>query len=549
MIGLFFICAKLNRRSMGENFREVCKIISSNLYVKTHSNSENIAHFQNQEIGYLYISELLVKYDTSKLNLKKKKLSFLSFDDSCINHHTNLHHKVRKRFENLVGNLGLFVENKESKLIITFQKPRIFSGHITCGKEQIFIRSDLPEVKINFIDEKYKFCKNKLEKQLSIDLSKLSFSGVTQTSLKYKRDAYWCKQEFIEANSCKKVSDLMEWLSFLTIDPLTVLTYKINEYINGKIPAFILLHDISYSSIYFDISSIDVNHLAIHLEDLISKCLVEKATYQLFLQVSFLIICKKVIFREKIYDSINKNSSHYKPSLSPVKRFSHTKSIKKAFVRTIQKAVSNWNRVDIADSMRLNPLYNFPFLYNPLVSNKVYTRISENVVRKIQNILEDSGISRVSIIEIFHLLHAYKKIQIPLNTFFIQKIFSLFTSYEMLSKIFQFKLGTDDCIDCVLKLFCKSLNSDIKHNCGIDQLYELYLFNFYCSDKLYSESILNSISDIHLSRIKKSVIIDELKPIKQSILKCEKAFGVQDTKSDLKLKEKAAMLLNARICK
>jgi hypothetical protein len=250
------------------------------------------------------------------------------------------------------------------------------------------------------------------------------------------------------------------------------------------------------------------------------------------------------INREKLSNHLNTGS---KPLFNSFMGGIHNVLIK----TTLSSNSSNINRF-IAD---LDPNFNFPFIRNQLIPLDVFMRISGNVLDQIKNIIKVTNISENSVIRIFQILQTYKMMNMPLNSFFVKKIFANFVKYKNLCEILKLKLfdrvesdyDREKCFSSVIDCFCIALNEIIKKNGDVDELYELIKINFNFDQEKWKISLLNAISAIHLKRIRKSTEINELKTIKQSILKSEKTFEKQDEKIKIKLKDKANSLIKSEL--
>ena len=541
---------------MSESLKEVYEIFKTDTRIQMDIPIED-SIYGNQELGHMWMSENLLNCETPFDNVRKSSKNLVCYDDLYIeklyNTSTNINLINMKEFTRTVNKLGLFADSIKQKSIMAFKIPKTYEGSLSFGKINLYINTNEPSIKINCIDEKYRFCLNKQAKQIMIDMKHLNFKGTVKSNeynIKYKRKIPDFKSAFIESNIKTPISDIFNWIALFNLDPIEIMDQKIDEFINGKVFSSIILKDLSYLSLKFNISKLEISRLVFYLQDCISNCIVERDTYRLFIEVLFLVYIGKLKFEtptehhNKIIEFKNIDNSHHN-----WREICHPNS-KTKFLKLIKRPFAYLNSKNIQEKAALDPTFNFPFLRDPVIPVENFVFISNSVVNMIQDIILTKGIVKSSLIEIFQLLKTYKQIGMPLNHFFVSKIFSFFTSHTKLSQIFQYKLGicpNESSFSYITELFQKSLNESIKKSTNIDGLYEMFITCFKIKKKKYLSTFLETVFKVHLKRINKCTAIDKLKPIKESIIKCEKVFGKRDIESDIKLKEKAASFISAKI--
>lgn len=536
---------------MKENFKEICGIISSNTLFPSFKNCKESV-YSNEELGYLWISENLLENKTSVEELQKvQSILFLkSFDDLCSveNFNQTTYADSLKKFKRFISTYGLSFENSLNNSGLKFKRPRHFQGIVYIEMVPIFINSSKDKLFIDCIDEKFKFCKNRLTKKIELDTSNLGFSGVIKTKtdeVKYERQKIGIKNVFEVENVNIKISKVFDWILLFGVDIHHFMNYKIDQFIGGNISSTVILEDIDYLSLRFNISNLKLSELLIHLMKQISTGNVDRSSYQLFLTIHFLILSKKVSITSMTSNLSNTSQSKLIDEASigsqeKTQKPNHKISILKLF----KSQMPSWNKKITDKSIQLDPIYSFPITHNPLISQFDFINLSNNIVITIQNIITANGTGNESLIEVFRLFLKYKEIGIPLNSFFVSKVFALF-SPNRLSGIFEYKLNpsNEKCFPNVTSVFTENLNDLLKNNTSIEELYQLFAKNFKFESKSCRSNFVENILQVHKRRIKKSSTIEQLKIIKESILKCEKTFGLRDLESDKMIKDRAESLL------
>ncbi|KAM0680940.1 hypothetical protein GINT2_000748 [Glugoides intestinalis] len=417
-----------------------------------------------------------------------------------------------KMFERRVAMLGLMYETPLTRRILV-KKPELFEGYFGIKKVEPFelldsktnqiaytsIETSKSVITLDLVDRRFRYCKIKPFRRVEIPIHNFCIAG--QMSYKNEVRIYYKRkvENFLEqvALSCKDygIEAIQRILTHLRISHLAFVQKRIELFLSNKISSLTVIRDVSFLS-KIGFVEVDLHRIVLHLENMISIFKGDRHCYELYRLVGFLILVKKV-------------------KILPMCVFNYTRNQK------------------------------YQVILHPPGFPKNYTNRLDGNIKSI------FGKQRKrDLVETCNKLFYLKRIGMTIEEKFLNKVFS--TECTALFAFLELKLS-EQVPDIytkqksLLKLFTYDLNEILKKGENPNELYELLdrELDLLTSNKNRHmiDYVFDKITLVHERRTKGSTDIKVLKAVYNSIIKCEKMFGLRNREVELRLRKQAHRLL------